>query len=216
MSNILHAALGDDFEIGDANWHGSTAAPVPTAQTESPAVSPRLAKADPSRRRLMPRTSPSKLEGRKRVMLADELRLEHSGTEYGSRMHELAQKIEWADAPDTDPEAMREIVKTDAIRKALSKARWHEPAARVMREEPFVVRDGGVVLNGIFDRVVVLPGRVVVQDYKTDGDLIERIIERYRPQMQAYRRAAGQLFGVGADRVDVELILLHHGVAVNV
>lgn len=226
MSNILHAALEDDFEIGDANWHGSTApapgmapAPAPTAQTESPAVSPRLAKADPARRRLLPRTSPSKLEGRKRVMLADELRLEHSGTEYGSRMHELAQKIEWSDPPevsDTDIEAMREIVKTDAIREALSKARWHEPGVRVMREEPFVVRDGGVVLNGIFDRVVVLPGRVVVQDYKTDGDLVERITERYRPQMQAYRRAAGQLFGVGIDHVDVELILLHHGVVVNV
>jgi ATP-dependent helicase/nuclease subunit A len=53
--------------------------------------------------------------------------------------------------------------------------------------------------TGVIDRLVLRPGRVDVIDYKTNrlgGDPAyrEALIAHYRPQMEAYRAAAGALF----------------------
>ena len=123
----------------------------------------------------------------------------------------------------------REMLSAPAIRAALSRTRYVEGEAaddagvevEVARERPFATRDGERMLEGVFDRLVVRrrdgaaeAGEVL--DYKTDNDSVEAIVDRYRPQLAAYRRAAGRLLGLEAGAVTTTLALLHHGTVATV
>lgn len=87
----------------------------------------------------------------------------------------------------------------------------------VQRERPFIVRDGGALLEGAIDRLVVLRqgGRAVaadILDFKTDNlpnaEAANRANEFYRPQLEAYRRAVMQLTGLSAERVAARLLFV--------
>jgi ATP-dependent exoDNAse (exonuclease V) beta subunit len=93
---------------------------------------------------------------------------------------------------------------------------------KVEQERRFLVREGTTFVNGSFDRIVWLcdQGRVVaadVIDFKTDalspGDataLAERT-EHYRPQLEAYRRAAARLGGLPEECVAARLVFTGPG-----
>ena len=97
------------------------------------------------------------------------------------------------------------------------------PRWELYRERSFAVRDEDVVLSGTFDRLVVLydGDRAVgadVLDYKTDdvpGDdpqAIDARVEQYRPQLEAYRRAAIRLLGLSPARVSARLLFVGPGI----
>jgi ATP-dependent exoDNAse (exonuclease V) beta subunit len=97
------------------------------------------------------------------------------------------------------------------------------PRWELHRERSFAVRDGDVLLSGTFDRLVALydGNRAVgadVLDYKTDdvpGDdprAIDARVEQYRPQLEAYRRAAVRLWGVDPARVSARLLFVGPGI----
>ena len=99
------------------------------------------------------------------------------------------------------------------------------PRWELYRERSFAVRDGDVILSGTFDRLVMLydDGRAVgadVLDYKTDdvpGDdpqAIDARVEQYRPQLEAYRRAAARLLGIKQDSVSARLLFVGPGSSV--
>jgi ATP-dependent exoDNAse (exonuclease V) beta subunit len=99
-----------------------------------------------------------------------------------------------------------------------------EPRWVVYRERPFAIRDEDGILNGKFDRLVALydGDRIVaadVLDYKTDAlsaadpAAIDARVEVYRPQLEAYRRAAACLLGLEAGCVSARLLLVVPGVA---
>ena len=78
-------------------------------------------------------------------------------------------------------------------------------------------------LAGRFDRLVVLydGDRAVgadVLDYKSDdlkGDdprAVDARVEQYRPQLDAYRRAAARLLGIEQDSVSARLLFVGPGV----
>jgi len=88
-------------------------------------------------------------------------------------------------------------------------------------------------VTGTFDRVVIerapptgAARSARVQDFKTDrlgeggASAAERAIERltahYRPQLEAYRRAASILLGLAPGAVCTELVLLDAGRVVTV
>jgi ATP-dependent exoDNAse (exonuclease V) beta subunit len=105
-------------------------------------------------------------------------------------------------------------------------------SVEVLRERRFTVRMDGAVVSGAFDRLVVeregdTVRGVTIIDYKTDvvegasgakgadgaeaaaeAAAVERIVARYRLQMEAYRRAAAAMYGVGMERVEVKLVLV--------
>ena len=94
---------------------------------------------------------------------------------------------------------------------------------QVWRERPFAIREGDTILSGKFDRVTVLyDGNQIIAadviDYKTDRlpandpGAINVRAESYRPQLEAYRRAAARLCRLAAERVSVRLLFLEPGV----
>ena len=97
-----------------------------------------------------------------------------------------------------------------------------DPHWEVFRERSFAVADEDGILQGAFDRLVVLREgpRVIgadILDYKTDevsGDprAIEARVEQYRPQMDAYRRAASRILAIAPAMVSARLLFVGPGV----
>lgn len=132
-----------------------------------------------------------------------------------------------------------------AIRAVLSRATFERPPSsgqatpvhagpgttrpewQVSRECPFAVRDGEAILSGQMDRLVVLRdgGRTVgadVVDFKTDAvsaddpAALAARVQWYRPQLEAYRRAAAAILGLDASRVSARLVFTGPGLVVPV
>jgi len=276
-ANVVRQALGiKDLivensvfaEFGDASWFQAPGAPsrlstpVPYRQPQSPGGQGVPAEPGPEpvpllrrppgtpRRRLLPRRTPSQLEG------SDDdggvrVRLEHllrdGGAEArarGSVAHAWLEAVEWIEeglpgdgkllemARRTAPELrspadlladVRHWLGAPEVRRALSRRSWG-PGASVVRERPFVVRDGDRILQGIVDRMVIEPGaggdggpRISIFDFKTDsipaGDdaALGAAVEHYRPQLEAYRRAMSREEGVPAGRIELALVFLVPG-----
>lgn len=96
-------------------------------------------------------------------------------------------------------------------------------AFKVWRERAFALRDGGRLLSGAMDRLVLQyqgDKRIGAQilDYKTDEvcnpQALEAKIELYRPQLAAYCLAVAQLFDLPADTVSARLLFVNHDQAV--
>ncbi len=97
------------------------------------------------------------------------------------------------------------------------------PRWELHRERSFAVRDGDGILSGTFDRLVVLydADRAVgadVLDYKTDDvpaddpRAIDARVEQYRPQLEAYRRAAAAMLAIEPARVSARLLFVGPGI----
>jgi ATP-dependent exoDNAse (exonuclease V) beta subunit len=228
------------FEHGDPKWFARNQHAEPAAATPQARAPIRLRQ--PKHRAL--RRSPSAMEGGTRVDVGEHLRLDRRpGLARGSLIHKWMEAIEWLD--DGEPSdaqllsltpqmakslsleeelvRLRKALQVDAVRQALSRSRFEaEGALRVYRELPFAVREGEVLLSGSFDRVVVARGErtyVTIIDFKTDrvseADINERVAY-YRPQMDAYRRAAVTVFRAHIEDVRCELIFLALGRVVAV
>ncbi|MEX2118670.1 MAG: UvrD-helicase domain-containing protein [Pirellulales bacterium] len=92
----------------------------------------------------------------------------------------------------------------------------------VQRECPFVVRDGDVLLQGAIDRLVLFnDGQRIVAahliDFKTDqvsaAGAIEEKLEYYRPQIEAYCRAAEKLTDLDRAHISACLLFVGAGIA---
>jgi ATP-dependent helicase/nuclease subunit A len=103
------------------------------------------------------------------------------------------------------------------------------PVLEVFRERPFAVRLRDTLLSGTFDRLVLIRSgatrRLVaaeVLDYKTDavaaGDpqAVGGIVDRYRPQLSAYREAVCRMFALPNKRVMTRLAVIEAGEVVEV
>jgi ATP-dependent helicase/nuclease subunit A len=119
-----------------------------------------------------------------------------------------------------------------AVGQVLQRSAYAGCSAEVMevrREWPFAVRDcdpqtgAAALLSGQFDRVVIgiRGGRAVwaeIVDFKTDRVADEEglmgRVEMYRPQVRAYRRAAGALLGI--EEVSARLAFTRAGKVVEV
>jgi ATP-dependent exoDNAse (exonuclease V) beta subunit len=122
---------------------------------------------------------------------------------------------------DADPHAPREA---DPHAEREEYASGHAGLRlEVQREWPFLVREGGQILSGQIDRLVLWydgdrPWAADVIDFKTDrlaadnpAALADRV-EHYRPQLEAYRRALARLYRLPADRVSARLVFVELGI----
>ncbi|MFW5740544.1 MAG: UvrD-helicase domain-containing protein, partial [Myxococcota bacterium] len=230
------------FDTEDGAWYAQRpwAAPAP----KPPAESVERIALTPSRkrRRGLPRTSPSAMEGGSKIQLADLMRLETGALQRGSIIHALFEQVGWLDDGMPGIEALRAAARTagagshemdgyieqlqqmlanEDVRQVLTRSSYARPELRLelYRELPFAVRDDKGLLTGAMDRVVVrrygdAVHDIEVLDYKTDrveeADF-ERRVEHYRPQLDAYCRAASRLFRVGEQNVGARLIFVGMG-----
>ncbi|MDT8436229.1 MAG: UvrD-helicase domain-containing protein [Gemmatimonadota bacterium] len=130
----------------------------------------------------------------------------------------------WPNAPATEVERLRadfdRWLAAPAVRDVLSR-RAYASDARVETELPFVHRTGDRMLHGILDRLVLLgPGEGVreaeVIDFKTDAvgpdeAELERRAAWYAPQLEAYRAAVADAFGLAPGQVRGRLVFLDAG-----
>ena len=121
----------------------------------------------------------------------------------------VAELRRWLARPAT-----RALFERDATRGRLGAGA--EVALEVQRERRFVVPDGDALLAGAMDRVVLAtrggaPLCAEIVDLKTDAipaTALDALVEHYRPQMEAYRRAACVLTGLPPERVACRLLFL--------
>jgi ATP-dependent exoDNAse (exonuclease V) beta subunit len=96
--------------------------------------------------------------------------------------------------------------------------------AEVHNERRFAVRDDGRLLSGIIDRLVLLyDGQQLVAadiiDYKTDAAdrdnqrQLDQLVEFYRPQLAAYRRAVAAVFRLPPNQICTRLLFVSVGAA---
>ncbi|MDP7274518.1 MAG: PD-(D/E)XK nuclease family protein, partial [Planctomycetaceae bacterium] len=87
-------------------------------------------------------------------------------------------------------------------------------------EYPFTINRDGETLNGTIDRLVLLRhGDAIVAadtiDYKTDHvegqDAVDKKVEYYRGQLEAYRNAVRRVFGLDDDHIATRLAFLGAG-----
>lgn len=113
------------------------------------------------------------------------------------------------------------------VRAALRRDAY-PPGARVETELPFAVRLDEVVLQGRMDRVVLMESggevrEAHVLDYKTDvlarnggGEGLSSATEKYRIQIDAYRRALARLHGLSPRKVRASLVFVREGTVVDI
>ncbi|NLX56572.1 MAG: UvrD-helicase domain-containing protein [Planctomycetaceae bacterium] len=110
------------------------------------------------------------------------------------------------------------------LRQALTAAGAGTPLKPVAcNERRFAVRDEGRLLSGIIDRLVLLyHGDQLVAadivDYKTDSvarddpTQLDRLVEFYRPQLAAYRRAVAAIYRLPPRQICARLLFVSAGI----
>lgn len=185
--------------------------------------------------------SQGKLRGRDLLDLSS-----HNARQRGTLMHAWFEAITSMDQPDGVPDdaqlvqiareytptansawvteqmqAFRAMLQKQAIRDVLTCDR----DAQLWQEKRFAVVDGPRLMQGAFDRVVIKRDgrqatRATLIDFKTDrvadADAMDLAVQRYRPQMQAYRRALSKMLGLSMDAIEARLVFVSVGEVVNV
>ena len=196
----------------------------------------KAAKKHPSSRTLLKRSEPSKQESFVRKA-ADLFEPESRDVlDFGSAIHELLEKVGWCDER-TDVEKIinewspsagcsgeiytdvctqfRNTLKSEDIRKALSKP---DENSLLRREWKFDIILDNEWVSGAFDRVIILnnadgkPVGATIMDYKSNRieptpSQISHVLERYRKQMEIYRRALSHILGISEKNIELKLLL---------
>jgi len=131
--------------------------------------------------------------------------------QFGTEVHGLLAQIEWSDgeaaAVGGDGAA------ADRVRRFLASADAEKiftcpkDVTVLWRERSFEVLTNGEFLGGTFDRVNIsmkdgAPVSAAIYDFKTDGEGDLR--ERYRGQLESYRRAASILLDLPLEKITAE------------
>ena len=151
-------------------------------------------------------------------------------TDLGTEVHELFEKIEWLE-DDASVQAFLLDIKGKAsatafehVRKVLENkdtctlfCRPVEPSV-VWREQTFSLLSDGELINGTFDRVVLVqdssgrPLSAEIIDYKTDRDMtndadFQAGAERHRKQLEFYREALSSLADLPSEKISLKIVM---------
>ena len=244
MGRVLEVALclADSdaealYQAGRENWYEDLPSRAARLPVRSSSGQIQLAPLPVLPRRGIARHSPSELEGGDAIDLKQVLNAAgRESRERGKKLHALFEKVEWVEdfkldevrAASADAQLFAEfqkILESSEIASALSRERYPQfdgCELQVQLEQRFALLTGAELLNGCFDRLVLIKkdARVIaaeILDYKTDrlsaGDaagLAERV-ERYRPQIEAYRKVVMQTYGLSSDAVSAALVFVTSG-----
>ena len=205
-ASILLSALAPDYqqrsselvyECGDPAWIRRLPPPEhSTEESHAPGREIVLAASPSALRRMLPRLTPSSLEGSASVTLASLLRLPaRAALQRGRYLHLLFSKIHWLRefhpnasqllqsllAQGADAVLAQEVVdeflsslELPAVREIFATPSAPDGSTPVVYQElPFAMREGDAILSGTFDRLVLWRhqdhiGKVQIIDFKTD------------------------------------------------
>ena len=157
----------------------------------------------------------------------------NSGMLFGTVIHQLFEHIGWLDeegAPSAeqlhswiaheDPSMVNPAINScqNFLNSEAVQYLHRNGASELWRERPFLINLDGRTTHGSFDRVHIWrddsgqPVRAQIIDFKSDRAANEAALsahaEHYRPQLQAYREALGQLLGMNTDKIETGLLFL--------
>ena len=147
----------------------------------------------------------------------------------GSEVHEIFQKIEWLEDKSAASEFFKDLPSETSdqaifhVRRVLSTNETLQAFvlpghnAEVWREKSFSIRQDGNLINGSFDRVVLLRdskgdySRAEIIDFKTDHDVrnqdeLEHASQRHASQLEHYRVALACLTGIPRESISIFLL----------
>ena len=142
----------------------------------------------------------------------------------GTRIHALFEQIEWLTPgvpPGLPAEASEESRLVAAfLHNPANHLLFEKPAGPVelLREQAFEVILDGRWLSGKIDRLQLvrdlngMPVHARIFDFKSDW---EPVPERHRAQMEDYRRAVAQLFGLSPRQITCTLLFIRAGKIVD-
>jgi ATP-dependent exoDNAse (exonuclease V) beta subunit len=88
--------------------------------------------------------------------------------------------------------------------------------ALLWQERPAALMHDGKMINAIFDRVHVIPGKsATVIDYKTNDCTLAQLKDKYQGQMDLYRFAVAKLCGLTPDKVRCVLVHVRQGAVIE-
>ena len=139
-----------------------------------------------------------------------------TGMKVGSEVHELFETIAWLDKGEIPsmPRSRAGMI----VEETLADAEIHDlfekgsPEVELYREQSVEVIQEGKWLSGIVDRMHVLrgddgnPRKITIIDYKTDSIAPEEITAKYTGQMNCYRKALVDIFGIEAAKVETLIV----------
>ncbi len=166
--------------------------------------------------------------------------LDPEARDRGTAMHCMAQQIEWLGKSCADDAALFACVKArlprrgddwigslvrefcGALRTPDVQSLFTKPAPGefvVRREIPFARETGEGAQTGAIDRLVIemaggKPARAEVIDFKSniiDPASADEHALRYKPQLEAYQKAAAEMLGIEPGRVSMKVVFLHAG-----
>ena len=87
----------------------------------------------------------------------------------------------------------------------------------VWREQKAVLQYEGKMIDAVFDRVHIIPGKeATIIDYKTNTCSEAELKELYEGQMILYRKSISKLCGIPEDKVSCILIHVRNGSLVKI
>jgi ATP-dependent exoDNAse (exonuclease V) beta subunit len=125
-----------------------------------------------------------------------------SGSQFTDSIHTTAVKL------------VCECLKSTAVVDLLDK---RGADTIVWREQKAVLQSEGKMIDAVFDRVHIIPGKeAIIIDYKTNVCSETELKELYEGQMQFYRKSVAELCGLSEKNVRCILVHVRHGTLVEV
>ena len=210
------------WECGDPGWH--SAIEVRAGAPEGAAEAAGLDSSSTARVIRRPARRPS--EEMRGPVSAAQLFVAGGAADFGSAVHEMLARVEWADSaetgklvadwPDRGPAGGEAMACLEALELAPVWERPRAPQSEVWRERAFEMVLDGAWVSGILDRAVVCrdaSGQAVsatVYDFKTDavvpGADLAAESARHAGQLNLYRRAVAALTGLPARAVGCQIV----------
>ena len=161
----------------------------------------------------LPRMEPSREASHLQIIGKEFRFFENDGRALGSRVHALLEKVRWADTCNLESflREQREPLDSEAsnhVRNAFQMQEMSQPdgAVDLWREQRFesILPEGWI--TGIFDRVVCFRDGAWIQDFKTNDKVNASTIEKYRFQMELYRRVLADMLGFQENAIRCQLL----------
>ncbi len=129
FAGLLRTTLGSGqtagvlYQTGDPTWFAKLPKPQPVSSADDAPAAIRLAPPRPDRERGLERTSPSSLEGGRKVTIGKLLESKFDAYEYGSLIHAWMEQLEWLEDGWPSDERLFAIACKAAPRLALDRAK---------------------------------------------------------------------------------------------
>lgn len=203
------------YQDGDPAWFRHSDV---DKQTTAPADSPTTPASEYPDSPSIVADTPSSPSEESQVRVAEWFASDEHALEKGTRLHDLLARIEWL---ESDAEAPLPELLQPEIRALFTKP---QQPCEIWREQAFDLRLEERWVSGVFDRVVLLrdsqgavsSARII--DFKTDTVTAESApqrAEKYRSQLQRYRRALTALIGLETQQIQCSLAFIQPGLVID-